>query len=98
MQSFDEIRQIINMERPRIEGRYPLRLLSIFGSFARGEENDGSDVDILAEQTGEGLSLFDVVRVEDDLSCKIGHPVELVFASRLKPRIKNRILSDARPL
>ena len=58
--------------------------VSIFGSVARGEERQGSDVDILVELKPEvGILAFSELR--RDLSDMLGRPVDLVTPGGLKP-------------
>jgi uncharacterized protein len=97
MRTLEDIKAIINAERPRIEARYPLRLLSIFGSYARGEQTEESDVDILAERIGQ-MSLFDLVDAQLRLADRLGKNVDLILTTELHPMMKDQILSDAKQL
>ncbi|HLZ17596.1 MAG TPA: nucleotidyltransferase domain-containing protein [Cyclobacteriaceae bacterium] len=54
---------------------YKPKRLGVFGSYARGENNADSDLDILVE-FGEQISLFDLVGLEQDLSESLGIRVE----------------------
>jgi predicted nucleotidyltransferase len=65
-----------------IIGRYPIANPRIFGSVARGEDTDRSDLDILVERTGP-MSYFDLFQLEDELTSLLGCKVE-VF-TKLKP-------------
>ncbi len=98
MKTLEEVKAIINAERPKIEARYPLRLLSIFGSYARGEQTEDSDVDVLAEKANNSLSLLQLVAAQHVLEDLLSRKVDLVLASGLKPRLKDRVLSEAQPL
>ncbi|HNA10153.1 MAG TPA: nucleotidyltransferase domain-containing protein, partial [Leptospiraceae bacterium] len=55
-------------------GAYDLR---VFGSVARGEESDKSDIDILVSFE-KGRSLFDEVRLFDELTNHLNHKSDLV--------------------
>lgn len=58
----------------------------VFGSFARREENDSSDLDLLVDyDSTEGLSLLDIVKYKLDLEKLIGREVDLVENGYLKP-------------
>lgn len=61
------------------------RRIAVFGSVARGDEGPGSDLDFLVEFE-PGSSLFDLVRLQDDLSALLGHPVDVVSLGGLLPR------------
>lgn len=64
--------------------------IAIFGSYARGEETQESDVDVLV-QFSERKSLLDVVRIERELSEAIGKDIDLVTEKSLSPYIKERV-------
>ncbi|MGL5138538.1 MAG: nucleotidyltransferase family protein [Beijerinckiaceae bacterium] len=98
MDTLDEIKAEIRRMKPEIESRYPIRLLSIFGSFARGEQTPESDVDVLVEEGDGPLRLFDLFEIERQLSKRVGRPVELIIASELRSRLKPRIEAEAQEL
>jgi len=65
----------------------------VFGSYARGDNKDDSDIDILV-QLGKSMSLFDFVGLKLDLEDKLGTKVDLVQYKTIKPSIKDYILKD----
>jgi len=71
-----------------------LVMLILFGSFARGEEKRGSDVDILVEMP-EGSTLFSLVGLKLDLERKIGRKVDLLTYRSIHRFIKKYIIKDA---
>lgn len=66
----------------------------VFGSVARGEEGPASDLDLLVRME-QARSLFDMVRLEQDLSDLLECEVHVVSQSGLKPRARDRILAEA---
>ncbi len=73
---------------------YEVRKIGIFGSFARGENRPGSDIDILVEFK-DVPSLLTLIRLENELSEIIGIKVDLVTTGALKSkRIKKSIKKD----
>jgi uncharacterized protein len=98
MDTLEDIKAELRRLKPEIESRYPIRLVSIFGSFVRGEQTADSDVDVLAEETDPKLKLFDILAVEEKLAKALGRRVDLVIASELRARIKPRVLASAVPL
>lgn len=68
------------------------RRVSIFGSFARGDETPQSDIDLIMALKPEGqrpsLGLFEVIRLEKELEKRLGRSVDLVTEEGLSPRIK----------
>jgi predicted nucleotidyltransferase len=68
--------------------------VGIFGSFARGDNKKGSDIDILVEFK-ESPSLLTLIKLENDLSEILGVKVDLVTTGALKSkRIKKSIKKD----
>lgn len=74
--------------------RQPIIRAAVFGSFARGEENDKSDIDLLIEYSTPH-SLFDILKLETELSNATSRKVDLVEYGSIKPSIKERILNQA---
>ena len=70
--------------------------IGLFGSFARGEEHPGSDIDILVKFK-QTISLLDLVRIHNELSQKLGKKIDLVTEPSLKnERLKRYIYKDLR--
>lgn len=75
-------------------GAYNVR---VFGSVARGEADAASDVDFLVE-VESGRSLLDLGGLLMELQELLGCPVDIVTEKGLRPRIRDRVLSEAIPL
>lgn len=72
--------------------------LSVFGSVARGEARDESDLDLLYV-LGPGRHLgFSINRLEDELSAIFDRRVDLVSKSALHQAIRDDVLAEARTL
>ena len=85
-----EIKNIILSHLKRFN---PLKV-GIFGSFARGDNKKGSDIDILVEFK-ESPSLLTLIKLENDLSEILGVKVDLVTTGAVKnKRIKKSIRKD----
>ncbi|MFZ1372782.1 MAG: nucleotidyltransferase domain-containing protein [Nostocoides sp.] len=69
----------------------------VFGSVARGEDDEGSDIDLLFLM-GRPLSLMELARLEARVSAVVGVPVDLVPESSLRPALLDRALAEAVPL
>jgi len=74
--------------------RHKAENVRIFGSVARGEAGEGSDVDILVHFR-EGASLFDLIHLIDDASALVETRVDVVSDGGLSPYLERRILSEA---
>ena len=69
----------------------------VFGSVARGEADERSDVDFLVDMRS-GRSLLDLGGFLEDLRELLCHPVDVVTERGLKSRIRDRVLREAVPL
>jgi uncharacterized protein len=71
--------------------------MRVFGSTARGDDDNQSDIDFLVD-LDKGRSLLDLGGLLMDLQKLLGRPVDVVTEKGLKPRIRQRVLSEARAL
>src|SRR5207237_2885299 len=69
----------------------------VFGSVARGDDDVDSDVDLLMD-IPPTYGLFAMARLERELSELVGAAVDLGSVDDLRPRIRARVLAEARPL
>ncbi|MBF0307669.1 MAG: pilus assembly protein [Alphaproteobacteria bacterium] len=77
--------------------RYPIRSMGVFGSYARGEQREDSDVDVLVE-LGDDLDLIAYAGLQIELSDALGVPVDLVEREALRPRLAAQVLAEVVPL
>ncbi len=80
-----------------IAARHGASNLRVFGSVARGEERQGSDVDFLAKLE-PGRSLLDLGGLLMDLQDLLGCEVDVVTDEGLHWYVRDRVLREARPL
>lgn len=92
--SLDSLRAKLRLLLPDLRTRYGVCSLGIFGSYVRGEQDANSDLDLLVEFDDRPLSLFDFVRLENELSDRLNLKVDLVEKRVLKPHIGQRILRE----
>ncbi len=85
----DEVRRII--------GSYRARNPRVFGSVARGEDSDESDLDILIDPM-PGTSLFDIGGIRQDLLDLLGVEVDVVTPNALSEGVRADVLAEAVPL
>lgn len=81
----------------RTASQYGAYNVRIFGSVARGETDERSDLDLLVDLE-TGRSLFDLGGLLIDLEKLLGYPVDIVTEKGLRERIKSRVLQEAIPL
>ena len=69
----------------------------VFGSVARGEDSEDSDIDLLVDLP-EGFGLLSLTRLEGKVAAVLDSPVDIVPASALRVNVSESALSDAVPL
>lgn len=94
MKTLDEIIRQLRQVQPDLRRRYPIRALGVVGSYVRGEQTEGSDVDILVD-LDDGIGLMELAGLRHDLSDTLGLKVDLIMKDALKRGIGQRILSEA---
>jgi hypothetical protein len=73
------------------------RNVRVFGSVVKGQDTEGSDLDLLVE-VAPGTSLLRIVALQFDLVEALGMKVDLCTERELHPQLKEKILAEARPL
>jgi len=89
MKNIAEIRIIAT----QILKKYGIAKAGLFGSVARNEANANSDIDILIEPVA-GMSLFDFIRLKNELEESLHAQVDLVDYSMIKKRLRTLILGE----
>jgi predicted nucleotidyltransferase len=92
MKTRAEILEILRREKPELVQRYGLSKLALFGSYAREDQREDSDVDILVEiepQIGLGF-----VELADRIEGALGIRTEVVSRRAIKPRYWEVIKED----
>lgn len=93
--STSQVLALLADHRDEIVRRFAVKGLSVFGSAARDEMHEGSDVDILVEF--EGPATFDgFLGLKDYLEALLGAKVDLATDAMIKPRLRQRIEKDLR--
>ena len=78
----------------QIAAKHGARNVRVFGSVARGEADDQSDIDFLVDME-PGRSLLDLGGLLMDLQDLLGLNVDVVTERGRKPRIRERVLHEA---
>jgi hypothetical protein len=81
----------------RVAAQHGARNVRVFGSVARGEADDASDVDFLVEME-PGRSLLDLGGLQVEFESLLGRHVDVVTVGGLKARIRNAVLAEAVPV
>lgn len=83
----------LNRALPILKEQYNVKDIGVFGSYVRGAEKEGSDLDILV-QFDKPIGLLKFIELENYLSELTGIKVDLVSKKALKPRIGKQILKE----
>lgn len=78
-------------------GNHGVTNAAVFGSFARGDATPDSDLDLLVTYRS-GTTLFDVLKLQDELEQTLGRKVDLISNRRISKRLEKRIGKDLKPL
>ena len=81
----------------RLAAKYGATDVRVFGSVARGEAGESSDIDFLVRMS-PGRSVFDIGGLLMDLQDLLGRRVDVVTERGLRPRMRERVLRDAVPV
>lgn len=89
MTSFQEIKKKTSL----VLKSHNVKRAAVFGSFARGEEKEDSDIDILVEFKGK-KSLLDLAGLEIELEKRLNRKVDLLTYKSIHPLLRDRILKE----
>jgi predicted nucleotidyltransferase len=95
MKTLNEIKEILQAQKPYLYEEYGVTELGVFGSYVRGEQRPDSDIDILIVLTDPPrISLLGLVGLEDYLGDLLGAKVQTAIRKNLKPRLKPYIMQE----
>jgi predicted nucleotidyltransferase len=83
MYTREEILNILKAKKAKLAEKYPLCELGLFGSYARGDQNNESDIDILVDFNGR-IDGFDYIRLAHDLEDSFKVKVDVVSRKGIK--------------
>jgi uncharacterized protein with HEPN domain/predicted nucleotidyltransferase len=91
--SLSSILDLLIAAIPDLRRRFKAARIGIFGSYARGQEQTGSDLDVLVDFAA-GWRYSDLVELKEELDRLLGMKVDVVPKEGLKPFVGKRILAD----
>jgi predicted nucleotidyltransferase len=87
-----EIEQMLQKQKTHLKEKFFVDRIGLFGSYARDEQKDNSDIDLVVEFTKPvGFEFFDL---KDYLETIFNKKVDLVTIRSLKPMIKDEIIAE----
>jgi uncharacterized protein len=79
--------------KEEVAREYSVKTIGVFGSVARSEETEQSDIDLLVEFS-KPVGFVTFMRLENFLSERLGERVDLVTSDSLKPVIRQDVLAE----
>ena len=92
MYSLTEIESSLRAKKNQLTKKYPIESLAIFGSYARDEQTEESDLDLIVEFNDTIGSEF--IQLADELEEAVGLKVDLVSKKGIKDRYFDSIKAD----
>ncbi len=77
--------------------RHRARNARVFGSVLRGDDQEGSDLDILIDPTSE-TTLFDIGAIQHELLQLLGVPVDVLTPNALPDKFRAQVIAEALPI
>ncbi len=97
MRTLEEVRGILQSQADILAERYGVQIVGIFGSYARGQQNEQSDLDLLVEYL-KPISLLELIGAELYFSDVLGLKVDLVPRRAVRKELREAILQEAIPV
>ena len=95
--SLEIVKEQLQELKPKLRKRFKVESIDIFGSYARGDQTDASDIDLLVTYS-EGADLLLVAGLRSYLKRKLRVKVDVVSKKYLNPIIKEQVLNEAIPV
>lgn len=86
--------EILKKHESAIKEKFYVQKIGIFGSFARGEEKEDSDIDVLVDFQEEAKTFDNFMELKFFLEDLFARKIDLVTVSALRPQLKEDILRE----
>jgi predicted nucleotidyltransferase len=87
----------LSSNKDRFKKDYHLIRIGVFGSIARGDQNENSDIDLVVEFEENTPDLYTIKqRLRNEIQSKFNIPVDIFREKYIKPIFKKLVLSEAR--
>jgi hypothetical protein len=97
MTDTSQILNYLTTNKERFQKEYHLKRIGVFGSFARGEQNEKSDIDILVEFEDGTDNLYDLKQsLKSEIQSIFKLPVDVCREKYIKPFFRDQILQEAK--
>ncbi|MCB2206436.1 nucleotidyltransferase family protein [bacterium] len=88
----EQILELLRSSKDELEREYSVRRIGLFGSVIRGEETEGSDIDIVVDMEHPTFDKYMDLKIH--LERVTGRKVDLVLLGSIKPRLKSVITRE----
>jgi len=90
-----EILKYIKENKKRFYKEYGIKEIYLFGSVARGEDNEKSDIDLMVEfDKNKNVTIFELMMFEEELKKKFQKNVDVATKEMIKPIVFNYVKKD----
>ena len=95
MKTRDQILNFLAQNKKLFRDRFHIVRIGLFGSYARGDQNSDSDLDLLVEFEDNTQDLYDLkLQIKDFFKTSLGIEVDICREKYIKARLKSSILKE----
>jgi predicted nucleotidyltransferase len=87
MKTLNEIIKKLNEHKEELKNKYKIKELKVFGSYAKGEQKETSDIDLIVDFE-EYPTLIEFIRIQEELENLLGVKVDLLTEESISPFVK----------
>ncbi len=98
MRTLEEIKTELETLKPTLKKRFKVETIDIFGSYARKQATEKSDIDLLVTYSTVDYDYFTILGLRNYLRRKLHMKVDIVSKEFLNKHIKDEVLKEAIPV
>lgn len=98
MKTLKEVKDELKALKPTLKKRFKVETIDIFGSYAKGQSNERSDIDLLVTYSSPDYDYFTILGLRNYLQRKLHLKVDIVSKEFLNKHIRDEVLKEAIPV